>query len=192
VERVVALDSSEAMLAELRSAADAAGITNIETQQASWDEAEPGVFDVVLVANVPGALDEPSRGIPLLERHAERFVFLVLGTPKNADKFFFNELWPMIFGVELPAKRDYMHAYTALHEMGIYANVAIADYSFDQPFGTLAEAVEFWKDHMRLTGGEHDAVLEEFLDGKLEREGDLLWARIPKQSAIIWWSPRKK
>ncbi len=191
IERVVALDSSEAMLAELRGEALLAGVGNIEMELGSWDEAESriGTFDVVLLANVPGVLDEPARSIPLLERHARRFVFLVLGAPIDSDKFYFSELWPMIFGTEHPAKRDYFDAYTALYSMGVYANAAVVDYDFDQPFGGLDEAVTFWKDHMRLMGDKHDSTLREVLSKKLERSGDLLWARVPKRSAVLWWTP---
>ncbi len=193
LERVTALDSSEAMLAELRAQATAEGIENIQTEMAAWDDAEAGlgVFDVVLAANVPGVLDDPPKSIPRLERHAREFVFLVLGTPKNWNKFFFRELWPMIFGSDLPKKRDYFGVYTALYEMGIFADAAIVDYDFDQPFSDIGEAVSFWKDHMGLTGDEHDETLRDFLSDRLERSGELLWARVPKQSATLWWRPSR-
>ena len=193
-ESVTALDSSAAMLEELAENALAAGVGNISTEPAAWDEAEGrlGEFDVVLVANVPDVLDDPAKGVSRLERHARRFVFLVLGAPKNSDKFFFRELWPMIFGADLPKKLDYFDIYKALYGMGIYANVEVVDYDFDQPFRDIAEAVAFWKDHMGLTGGEHDETLREFLSGRLERSGDLLWARVPKRSAVLWWRTSSK
>ena len=190
-ERVVALDSSSAMLNELRGEAGRVGLKNIEIEHASWDEAEEGIgsFDVVLVANVPGVLDDPEASIPILERHARRFVFLVLGTPHFSDKFYFRGLWPLIFGREHPAKRDYFDAYSALHRMGRYASVDIVDYDFDQPFRDLGEAVVFWKDHMRIESAEHDETLREFLASRLERSGDRLWVRVPRKSAVIRWPP---
>ena len=71
--------------------------------------------------------------------------------------------------------------------MGVFANVAIVDYDFDQPFRDLDGAVSFWKEHMRLSGDERDEFLREFLSKRLERSGDLLWARTPKRSAVLWW-----
>jgi hypothetical protein len=190
-ERVVALDSSSAMIDELRREASARGTSNIETKLASWDEVDErfGTFDVVLVANVPGVLDEGVQSVKRLERFARRFVFLVIGTPWKADKFYFRELWPLIFGHEPPPKRDYFDAYSVLYEMGIYAGVEIVTYDFDQPFRDINEAVAFWKAHMRLDGEQHDEVLREFLTERLDRSQDVLWARVPKQSAVIWWSP---
>jgi hypothetical protein len=188
-ERVVALDASAAMLDELQAEAASRGIDTIQTEVARWDAAEGrvGSFDVVLVANVPGVLDNPSIDIPRLERHANRFVFLVLGTPGNANKFFLNELWPLIHGGKPARKPDYFSAYSALYEMNIFANVAVVEYDFDQPFSDVDEAVLFWKDHMRLTDDRWDDALREFLEEKLEPAEGRLWARMPKQSAVIWW-----
>ena len=190
-EKVTALDPSAAMLEELRQAARSAGVENILTETAAWEDAETdiGEFDVVLCANVPGVVDNPLEKIPQLERHARRFVFLVLGTPRNANKFFLQEIWPLIFEKDLPRKPDYFAAYSALYRMGIFANVAVVDYNFDQPFRDVDEAVLFWKDHLRLSDDSRDTILRDFLAGKLESSDDLLWARIPKQSAIIWWEP---
>jgi SAM-dependent methyltransferase len=191
LDHVVALDSSAPMLDELRREARARGMSNIEAKQGSWDELheELGLFDVVLVANVPGVLDDSNKSMARLERHARRVVFLVLGTPGNMDKFYFRELWPRIFGHDHPSKRDYFDAYGVLYRMGIYAGVEIVNYNFDQPFEDMDEAIAFWKDHMRLDGSEHDSVLREFLSERLEPSGGLLWARVPKQSAVIWWRP---
>ena len=191
-DRVVALDSSAAMLDELRTGANSAGVENISTELAAWEDAEKeaGDFDVVLCANVLGVLNHPHDSIPRLEKHAKRFVFLLLGTPGNADKFYFRELWPLIFGSDPPKKSNYFDAYGALYRLGIFANVAVVDYNFDQPFRDIEEAVSFWKDHMRLSDDRWDKTLREFLLKRLERSGDLLWARVPKQSAIIWWRAR--
>jgi SAM-dependent methyltransferase len=195
-DRVLALDSSSAMIDELRREANARGANDIETKLASWDEVDEhlGIFDVVLVANVPGVLDNATQSIERLERFGRRFIFLVLGTPWKTDKFYFRELWPLIFGEAPPAKNDYFDTYSVLYEMGIYAGVEIVNYDFDQPFRDIDEAVAFWKAHMRLDGAKHDGVLREFLSERLDCSEDLLWARVPKQSAVIWWraSSRKK
>lgn len=190
-DRVSALDASEPMLDELRKRADSEGIRNIRTEAATWEAAagETGRFDVVLCANVPDVLNDPEESVPRLERHAERYVFLVLGTARNSNKFFFHELWPLIFKTSFPRKEDYLATRKVLHRMGILASVAVVDYSFDQPFRDIEQAVLFWKEHMRLDGDAWDGMLREFLSGKLGRWGDRLWARIPKQSAVIWWQP---
>jgi len=192
-DTVLALEPSPAMLDELREEARLAEIQNIETQAATWQEAEErlGQFDVVLCANVPTILDHPEKAIPRLEAHARRFVFLVLGTDANSNKFFFRELWPRICGTQYPAKKDYFVTYSALYRMGIRANVMLVEYAFDQPFRTTDEAVLFWKEHMGLDTGARDETLRGFLSERLERWGGLLWARVSKVSAVIWWRPTR-
>lgn len=161
------------MLDELRKRTDSEGIRNIQTEAAPWEEAErrTGRFDVVLCANVPDLLRDLEISIPSLEQHAKRYLFLVLGTAKNSNKFFFHELWPLIFKTSFPQKKDCFAAYEALYSMNIHANVVLVDYSFDQPFHDIDEAVLFWREHMRLDGDVWDGMLEEFLSGKLVRWG---------------------
>jgi hypothetical protein len=183
------------MLDELHKSAKSAGVENIQTECADWEAAENrvGRFDVVLCANVPGIFDRLAESIRSLERHADKLVFLVLGTMKNSNKFYFDELWPLIYGTTPPEKQDYLTAYSALHQMGILANVTIVEYDFDQPFEDIEEAVLFWKNHMRLDGNKWDKALREFLSGKLEDADSRLWARVPKTSAVVWWrTPGKK
>ncbi|UCD56693.1 MAG: methyltransferase domain-containing protein [Candidatus Hydrogenedentota bacterium] len=190
-DRVVALDASEAMLEALCERAGSAGVSNIWAEAATWDEAKRrlGTFDVVLCANVVNLLNDPATSIAHLEQHVKRYLFLVVGTPKNSDKFHFRELWPLIYGKSFPEKEDYFAIYSYLYRMHIFANVVMVSYDFDQPFKDLGEAVLFWKEHMGLDGNEWDETLREFLSKKLERSGGRLWARVPKQSAVIWWQP---
>jgi SAM-dependent methyltransferase len=190
-DEIVALDASLAMLDELNKAAQSANVRNIKTRVSIWEKAEAqiGGFDVVLCAHVPGMFSEPGRHIPQLERHAKRFVFLLLGTPKNANRFFFRELWPLVRGESFPEKPDYFAVYDSLYRMGIFANIRLVDYDFDQPFKDINEALLFWKDHMRLSDDSRDGVLRDFLSDRLEPSDGLLWARVAKQSAIIWWQP---
>lgn len=194
LREVVALDPSTAMLDELRRKASAAGVTNIRTVASGWEQAQRhlGQFDVILCANVPNILDDASRNIPLFEQHARRDIFIVRGTPKNSDKFFFQELWPLICENPYPAKRTYFETYRDLYAMNVFANVIVANYSFDQPLKDVDDAVLFWKHHMGLKSDQWDEMLREFLRMKLQPWAGRLWASVPKQSAVIWWHPEGK
>jgi hypothetical protein len=191
LDRVPALDASDPMLDELRKRTDSEGIRNIQTEAAPWEEAErrTGRFDVVLSGTSAPTLRICEISIPSLEQHAKRYLFLVLGTAKNSNKFFFHELWPLIIKTSFPQKKDCFAADEALHSMSIRANVVLVDYGFDQPFHDMDEAVLFWKEHMRLDGDVWDGMLGEFLSGNLVRWGGRLWARVPKLSAVLWWQP---
>ncbi|MEK7829308.1 MAG: hypothetical protein AAB256_05925, partial [Deltaproteobacteria bacterium] len=77
--------------------------------------------------------------------------------------------------------------YTNLHNLGIFANVEIIEYAFDQPFDNMKEALDFWKEYMGIVTAEHDEKLRNFLGKKLEKFKGGLIARFHKRSAVIWW-----
>lgn len=190
VEEVTALDPSPAMLKELQRNMEQEGLTNITCIEGSWGEVELPPHDLVLVANVPGILDDVPRFVKEAGRVARRAIALIDRVNTGHDKFYFDELYPLLFGRPYPPKDDYLATYTALYQLGIHADVKIIDYHFDQPFADLEEALLFWKEHLRLEGSEHDGVLKEFLAARLEPFEEGLIAPIPKRSAVISWFAR--
>ena len=118
---------------------------------------------------------------------AKKAVFLIEGADPNADKFYYKELYPLLFNKPFLPRTDYLKTYTDLHSLGIFANVEVIEYDFDQPFDNMEEAVDFWKEYMGIVTGEHDEKLKIFLGGKLKRYKGGLIARFHKKSAVIWW-----
>ncbi len=186
-KEVTALDPSGPMIAVLNEEAEREELKNIRTIQAAWGEVDTGPQDVVICANVPELLRGSRRFLEEAARKAGKAVFLVEGADPGADKFYYRELYPIIFNREYPERDDYIKTYVALHKLGIFANVTIIEYDFDQPFDHIDEAVAFWKEYMGLVTGEYDSILEKFLSEKLERPGDGLVARFRKKAAIMWW-----
>ncbi len=184
---VTALDPSAAMIAILEEEKKRRGLTNIKTVIGPWKADAAEAADVIICANVPGLLKGSTEFIKEALRKARKYIFLIEGAGPNADKFYYRELYPLIFNRTFGPRKDYLATYTALHEMGIYANVRIVEYDFDQPFDSLDEAVEFWKEHMCIVTAEHDETLRGFLEKKLEKTETGLVSRIHKRSAIIWW-----
>jgi hypothetical protein len=125
---------------------------------------------------------------------ARRALALVQNVGPGTEKFYFGELYPLLLGRPYPARQDYLRTLTLLHSLGIYANVQIISYHFDQPFADFEEAVDFWKEHMHLTDAEQERRLVGFLQTKLQRVGSRLIAPLPRRSAVIWWrvSPKDR
>ncbi len=184
---VTALDPSAAMIAILEEEKKRRGLANIKTVIGPWKVEAVEPADVIICANVPGLLKGSTGFIKEALTKARKYIFLIEGAGPTADKFYYKELYPLIFNRTFGPRKDYLATYTALHEMGIYANVRIVEYDFDQPFDSLDEAVEFWKEHMCIVTAEHDEALRGFLEKKLEKTKTGLVSRIHKRSAIIWW-----
>jgi len=183
---VTALDPSRAMIEILRDDINKEGLQKIRPVLSAWGEREIKKHDVVICANVPELLKDPAflRGADSLAR---KFVFLIASAGPGADKFYYRDLYPLIFNRPFGTRTDYLKTYTDLHSLGIYANVEMIEYDFDQPFDSLEDAVEFWKEYMGIVTEEHDRRLGEYLSKRLVKRKGTLLAKFHKRSAIIWW-----
>lgn len=191
-KKVTALDASKAMLDILEEDMKKEGIKNIKPVLAAWGEAELKPHDVILCANVPTILDDPAAFIKEAERLSKKAVFIIENADPNADKFYYKELYPLLFNRQFGERSDYFKTYKALHDLGIFANVEIIDYDFDQPFDNIEEAIEFWKEYLGIVTEEHDKKLRDFLGKKLVKRKGTLFAKFHKKSAIMWWRKEGK
>jgi len=189
---VTALDPAPPMIALLQEDIRHEKLTNLKTIIGPWKASETDPVDVIICANVPGLLKGSTEFIREADKAANMFVFLIESADPKADKFYYKELYPLVFNRPFGQRKDYFATYKALHELGIFANVRIVEYDFDQPFESMKDALEFWKEHMCIVTGEHDETIKDFLHKKLiEKDGQLI-SKIHKRSAIIWWKPRKR
>lgn len=186
-KKVTALDPSHAMIEVLKEEIKIRGIDRVNCIEAPWGEVEVEPHDVIICANVPELLKGSTGFLKDANRLAKRMVFLIEGADPNADRFYYKELYPLLFNKDYPPRTDYIATYNALHSLGIYANVEIIEYNFDQPFKDIEGALEFWKEYLSLVTDEFDDRLKGFLEKKLVKIEDGLLARFSKKSAIMWW-----
>jgi SAM-dependent methyltransferase len=194
VEAVTALEPAPAMMEELRGNLARNRLRNVTCIQAAWGKAEVPPHDLILVANVSPVVNDLLGFLTTAEPLARRAVALVQNVGPGTEKFYFGELYPLLLGHPYPPREDYLRTVTLLHSLGIYANLQIISYHFDQPFADLQEAVAFWKEQMRLEDPEQERRLIGFLQTRLQRVGSRLVAPLRRQSAVIWWrvSPKDR
>jgi SAM-dependent methyltransferase len=186
-KRVTALDPSQAMLELLDEDIRKEGLRDIRTLIGAWGEAPVKPHDAVICANVPELLKDPAPFLRDADRLARKMVVIIEKADPASDKFYYKELYPLLFNRPFAERSDYLKTYAALHAMGIFANVEIIEYDFDQPFDSLDEAMEFWKEYLGIVTEEHDCALRGFLAKKLVRVKGGLMARFHKKAAVIWW-----
>lgn len=187
VEAVTAMEPSPAMLEELRANLTRHRLRNVTCVSAAWGKVEVPPHDLILVANVSPIFTDLLGFLTTAEPLARRAIALVQNVGPGTEKFYFGELYPLLLGRPYPSRDDYLKTVTLLHSLGIYANVQIISYHFDQPFADLAEAVDFWKEQMRLADPEQERRLVGYLQTKLQRVGSLLVAPMRRQSAVVTW-----
>ncbi|MFQ5441257.1 MAG: class I SAM-dependent methyltransferase [Thermodesulfobacteriota bacterium] len=190
-KRVTALDPSPAMIEILKEDIKKEGLKNIKPVLAAWGDVPVEPHDAVICANVPALLKESTGFLEDAVVTAKKAVFLIESAGPYSDKFFYKELYPLIFGRPFGQRIDYLKTYNELHAMGVFANVEIIEYDFDQPFDSLEEALIFWKEYMGIVTEEHDADLGAFLEKRLVRKGEVLLAKFHKKAAVIWWRTDK-
>lgn len=191
IKKITVLDPSPSMLRVLREEAAKKKIKNINYVNSTWEDSILDNHDVIIAANIPSSLVDSSSFIWQINNLSNKFVFLILGVDPNKDRFYFKELYPLVFKQQYYPKPDYLKNYIALYQMGIYANIELIEYDFDQRFVNIEEALEFWKAHLQLDTDKYDKIIKEFLENKLITQENNLIAKIHRKSAIIWWQPQK-
>lgn len=189
-KRVTALEPAPAMFAELRRAAAQERLARVRCFRATWDGAHPGPHDMVLVASVPPVV----RDLPAFTRRAAGIARHWVALVRNAggpDKFYFDELYPLLFGRPYEDKGTYLETVVALHDIGIWADVRLIGYRFDQPVRSLDEAVGFWRSYLPRLDRAQATTLRGFLRERLVSGSGGLRAPIQKTSAILVWRPRR-
>ncbi len=187
VKRVTALEPSPAMAEELKNHAKKEGVSNITIIRELWGDVSIEPHDVVLIANTPVVKNREA--LKAVIKKATRLVILVISMPEE-NKFFFKELYPVIFKREYTPKIDLKEVFSILDDSKIKYNVKEVKYDFDQPFDNLEEAVEFWKEYMVLEN--YEDFLKKFLEKRLEKDGNGVRYPLRNSAQIIWFSPTFK
>lgn len=185
--QVTALEPKPVMLQELQDSLARNRLANVTCLQAAWDPRVVTPHDLILVANVAPIFDDLLPFLTEAEPLARRSMALVQNVGPGSEKFYYGELYPHLLGRPYPGREDYLRTLALLHSLGIYANTRIIRYSFDQPFDSFPEAVQFWKELMHLQTADQERRLVAFLEGRLERAGDRWIAPMRRQSAVLWW-----
>ncbi len=187
LQAVTALDPSPTMLECLRANATREGLRNLTTVPGEWGSVLLRAHDLILMANVAPLFDRLETFLSEATPLARRGIAIVQNAGPGTEKFYFGELYPLLLGRPYPSRRDYLHTVTLLHERGIFADVRIVEYDFDQPFADLKEAVGFWAAQMRLEAPEQVERLTAFLRERLRGENGGLLAPMHRRSAVVWW-----
>jgi SAM-dependent methyltransferase len=185
--RVTALEPKSVMLQELQANLARNRLDGVTCLQAAWGQQQVAPHDLILVANVAPIFDDLLPFLAEAEPLARRAIALVQNVGPGSEKFYYGELYPHLLGRPYPGRDDYLRTLTLLHSLGIYANTQIITYQFDQPFESFPDAVQFWKELMRLETSDQEQRLVAFLEGRLEQVGNRWVAPMRRQSAVIWW-----
>lgn len=181
---VTAVEPSIGMLECLKQNAVNEGLTNINYINKKWEEAEVEQHDIV-IASYSLAMEDIQEALSRMNDAAKKYVYLFT----FASRIFwdYDKLYPKLYGEEYKPGPDYIYLYNLLYSMGIYANVNITQFEYKQPFSSLDDAVNYYKNNFNMTSSEKDDFLRSYLAKRLEEKDGELWAKHESKSAMIWW-----
>ncbi len=189
VRRITAIDSSTAMIRAMQANLSAAAITNVDVVPGSWPDVEVTPHDFTLCSHAMYASPDLPAFVRRMEQVTQRMCFLMLRAPMMDGVM--AQASMQIWGHPYDSP-NFQVCYNALIQMGIFANVLIADAGLWSPWknASLEEALVETKRRFGLVGAsKHDDFLMDLLRRRLTfEEGQYVWPRSVR-SALVYWHP---
>ena len=189
--KVTAIEPAEAMMDILkRNASEAKVSDKIGFISSTWEEANVEVHDIVTCAHAMYMSADFVSFVERLQSHARKRCYL--GIRHFPIDGIIQELHTKIFGQPHDSP-NFIIAYNALHQMGIYANVLMEDLQHRWTDPTIDSAFQRAKRHLHLeelTG--YDELVHETLKRRLLlKDGSYHWPD-GMNSALVWWDIKQQ
>jgi tRNA A58 N-methylase Trm61 len=191
IAHVTALEPSEAMLSCLRENIRACGLDNITIVPKTWEEAdingdlEPP-YDVVIASYSLG-LDDLRQALEKMNEATSKYVYIYWFADSSPWEKNYAELWEKLHGRPYRRMGKYNIIYNVLYQMGILANVDIYPEASVNRYSSLDDAVADQKSGFHVTDKDQEAILRQFLQGKMHVENGQYVLRGISHRARIWW-----
>lgn len=188
VRSITAVDFSDAMLERLQERCRQAGVSNVKTFKASWEDSWSklgiGLYDVA-IASRSLVVDDLRHAIMKLHNIARKRVYIsTIVDDGPYDRRIFDAV-----GRKLDAGPDYIYNYNLLYQMGIYANVGFITEDNHKTRGSRVEALDSMRWMLGDMTSEEEKRYEDHFDKHLVCDAGqwmLDYHRIVRW-AVIWW-----
>ncbi|GBE05886.1 MAG TPA: methyltransferase domain-containing protein [Nitrospirae bacterium] len=200
VKKVTAVEPSKWMYDLLLKRAEKAGIKNIRAYNAGWKRSGlkgelPSAIkphDMVICANLPYSVVCGRGFLDYISKISKKYIVYLHGAGRW-NRFYYDDLYPMLFKKKYLGEGDYLNTYEFLHRRGIFADIRIFEFSFDQPFVDFNDALDFWRHRLKtkLTI-KKEKILADFLKKKLVPSARASALTAPfglRKAALMWWRP---
>jgi len=187
VARVVAVEPSDSMRAQLeRRLVEAHGI-NLTIVPERWPEADVPTCDVAICAHVLYGVREIGPFLVRMDAIAHRACFILLGYRQPA--YYINPFWNRVYGAPRAPLPGALECLNVLRQLGIAAQLThlpASRYTFANEREALADL--HWR--LRLPSeSAHDSILHAAIRDLLDcgPEGQLMPQNQPSHVAALWW-----
>lgn len=192
VRRVIAIEPSPAMRAEMANLQIEHGISNVDLRDQRWPSDDPEISDmadVALISHVGYDIEEMGRFLDTMERAATREC-VALQYDRSPGSLFW-QVWPAIHGEEhahLPGATEFIDL---LKSRGAQIDAQELERGGDRPrfvFEAPEQAMEWARRRLWLSEGSQklNALREAVAELLIEREGGWTLPDRPRQMLIRW------
>lgn len=187
VGRVIAVEPSPSMREFLAGEIEEYGCDNVELVAGRWQDARVSKADIVVCANVFYDVQDLVPFVEKLDSHARDACFAEITFRHPVARL--NEMWRRFQGVQRPERPDYFDAVAVLHQMGIYANVAIERVPASFWYPSLGEAVESYRRRLHLpANSEKIPELRTYIQERSREIGGRIYPGPERRRIVIlWW-----
>ena len=187
---VATVEPSDAMVEQLRSGMDEAGVSNVSVVHKVWEEAKVEPADIVICAHVVYGVAKIEPFLRKLTTHARRRVLVLAFTHPPISRF--SPFWKPVHGeerIEMPALPEIVNV---LWEMDIYPNVDMLEEMGQRGFSNREEALNQLRQRVYVQPGtEKDERLLEAMNDLLVETSDGLTIKgaNPRYLGLVSWVP---
>lgn len=187
VRQVVAVEPSPAMLAELTRAAEAAGIRNVTTVAARWEDAQVAPAEVVMCAHVVYPIRPIGPFIEKLDAHVGRDGLLYMRAGQVDD--WVAEAWEHVHGSPRLPHPDFRLLERILQALHIPATLELVSFTNRVTYADTDEARDDLAERLGVQPGTAEAErLDQYLGERLLPIPDGVgFPPRPVQGAIFFW-----
>lgn len=187
VRRLIAVDPSAAMLAELGRAAAAAGIDNVTAVHARWEDAEVAPAEIVICAHVVYPIREIGPFLQKLDAHVRRDGLVYMRVGQVDD--WVADAWEHVHGTPRLPHPDFRLLERVLESLQIPAALKLVSFTNRVTYADVAEAHADLAERLGVQPGTVEAErLDQYLRERLVSvpQGAGIPPR-PVQGGIFFW-----
>jgi SAM-dependent methyltransferase len=187
VRRVVAVEPSAGMRAQLDDALREESAPNVEVVAAGWPAADVDPADVVICSHVVYGVAKIGTFVQRLNEVTRRHCAIVLRHGQREAPIL--DLFERVWGEKRGLAPTYVDLFGALDQVGIRANVSVVPFAVSRCFARLDDAfAQVRADLLNPSSPEAERLIREFLEMRLiATDGQLGFSEPPAYAAILWW-----
>lgn len=186
VKQVTAIEPSIRMLTFLKAKAKKEQISNLIYVNKSWDEVVLGKDIIphdVVIASFSLFMVDIENALLKIDAAAKKYVYLFL----SASKWMDDGVQRIIYDDSTPIESDYIYVYNILHDLGLFGNVEIWDYTSKQSYPDLDAAASKFIELYHIPERKKEGIRAYLHQTLVENDGTF-WLNQNKKMAMIWWT----